>query len=85
MKVSETPHRVTLWKSGDIDYGHILSDGYGIPALVVGCPMANEFEKHTGSDEYGDRVKGISFDDCINCEFFDGFGLGQEIYCTYRK
>ena len=85
MKVRETPHRVTLWKNGDIDYGHVLSDGFGIPAVVVGCPMAKEFDKYTGKDEYGDKVKGISFDDCTDCEFFQGFGLGQEIYCTYEK
>ncbi len=33
------PHRITLWKNGHIDYGHILSDGYGIPAVVIGCPL----------------------------------------------
>lgn len=85
MSRREMPHRVTLWENEDIDYGHILSDGYGIPALVVGCPMEVEFDRYTGKDEYGDEVEGISFDDCMNCEFFDGFGLGQEICCTYKK
>jgi len=79
------PHRITLWKSGDIDYSHVLSDGYGIPAVVIGCPTEKKLKKYTGKDEYGDKVKGIAFDDCIDCEFFEGFGLGQEIFCTYGK
>ena len=81
----ETPHRVTLWENEDIDYGHVLSDGYGIPALALACPIAKTFERYVGKDEYGDMVEGISFDDCINCEFFQGFGLGQEIYCMYQS
>jgi len=83
------PHRMTLWTNGDgdmhIDYGHVLSDGYGIPAVVVGCPLQKRFRKYTGKDEYGGKVKGISFDDCSDCEFFEGFGFGQEIYCIYKK
>ena len=79
------PHRVTLWKNGHIDYGHILSDGYGIPAVVIGCPTERKFKKYTGKDEYGDKVRGVSFDDCTECEFFQEFGFGQEIYCTYEK
>jgi len=79
------PHRITLWKNGDIDYGHVLSDGYGIPAVVVGCPLQRRFREYAGADEYRDKVKGIGFDDCIDCKFFQGFGFGQEIYCTYRK
>lgn len=79
------PHRITLWKNEDIDYGHILSDGYGIPAIVVGCPLQKKLGKYAGKDEYGDKVKGISFDGCSDCESFEGFGFGQEIYCTYKK
>ncbi len=81
------PHRVTLWINGDgdIDYGHILSDGCGIPAVVVGCPMERQSKKYAGRDEYGNKVRGISFDDCIDCKFSEGFGFGQEIYCTYEK
>lgn len=79
------PHRVTLWKKGNIDYSHVLSDGYGIPAIVIGCPQEKKFEKFSGRNEDGDRVKGISFDDCIDCKFFRGFGLGQEIFCNYKK
>jgi len=85
MRKGEAPHRVTLWKNEDIDYGHSLSDGYGIPAVVVGCPIGKEFEKYAGKDEYGDKAKGVSFDDCIDCEFFEGFGLGQGILCTYES
>lgn len=83
------PQRVTLWRNRDgdihIDYGHVLSDGYGIPAVVVGCPLRKRFRKYAGKDKYGGKVKGISFDDCIDCGFFEGFGFGQEIYCTYKK
>ena len=79
------PHRITLWKNGHIDYGHILSDGYGIPAVVVGCPLRGKFRKYASKDEYGDKVRGISFDDCTECEFFEEFGFGQEIFCTYKK
>ena len=85
MRKREMPHRITLWNNGHIDYGHILSDGYGIPAVVVGCPLGKEFGKYVGKDEYGDKVKGISFDDCTDCEFFEEFGFGQEIFCTYEK
>lgn len=85
MKKGEMAHRITLWKNGDIDYRHVLSDGYGIPAVVVGCPMERKFKKYAGKDEYGDKVKGVSFDGCIDCEFFEGFGLGQEIFCTCGK
>jgi len=85
MRKREMPHRITLWEKGDIDYGHILSDGYGIPAVVVGCPRERKFKKYAGNDEYGDKVGGISFDDCSDCEFFQEFGFGQEIYCTYGK
>jgi len=85
------PHRVTLWKNEEIDYNHVLSDGYGIPAIVIGCPIERKFKEYAGEgeyageDEYGDEVKGIGFDDCTDCEFFEGFGFGQEIYCTYKK
>jgi len=79
------PHRITLWENGDIDYGHVLSDGYGIPAVVVGCLMGRKFKKYTGKDEYGDKVKGISFDDCIGCKFFEGCGLGQGVFCTCER
>jgi hypothetical protein len=85
MRKGEMPHRITLWRNGDIDYGHILSDGYGIPAVVVGCSLRKKFREYAGKDEYGDKVRGISFDDCIDCDFFEGFGSGQEIYCTYKK
>jgi len=85
MRKREMPHRITLCENGDIDYGHVLSDGYGIPAVVVECPMARKFKKYAGKDEYRDKVRGISFDDCIDCKFFEGFGFGQEIYCTYKK
>ena len=85
MRKRGMPHRITLWKNGDIDYGHLLSDGYGIPAVVIGCPMGRKFRKYAGKDEYGDKVKGISFDDCTDCEFFEEFGFGQEIFCTYEK
>jgi len=89
MKKGEMPHRITLWTSGDgnidIDYEHVLSDGYGIPAVVAGCPIGRKFKKYAGKNEYGDKVKGISFDDCTDCEFFEEFGFGQEIFCTYEK
>ncbi len=85
MTYREMPHRVTLWKNEDIDYEHALSDGFGIPAVVMGCPIEEEFDKYMGDDEYGDEVQGISFDECMGCEFFDGFGFGQEIYCTYKS
>jgi hypothetical protein len=85
MTTGEMPQRVTLWKNEDVDYEHILSDGYGIPAVVVDCPLRKKFRKYAGKDEYGDKVRGIGFDGCINCKFFGGFGFGQEIYCTYKK
>jgi hypothetical protein len=77
------PHRVTLWKGEEIDYKHMLSDGFGIPAVVTYCPCEKRMKRYSGKDEYGDRVKGTSFDDCVDCEFFQGFGFGQEIYCAY--
>ena len=64
MTYREIPHRVTLWKNGDIDYEHTLSDGFGIPAVVTGCPI-EEVDKYTGEDEYGEEVQGISFDECM--------------------
>ena len=85
MMIQEMPHRVTLWKNGGIDYGHILSDGYGIPAVVTGCPIEKKFKQYTGRDEYGDKVRGMSFDGCTDFGFFEGFGLGQEIYCNYER
>ncbi|MBE9513157.1 MAG: hypothetical protein IMY77_03785 [Chloroflexi bacterium] len=85
MNRKEVPHRVTLWENEDIDYNHVLSDGFGIPAVVISCPIESEFGKYTGKDEYAEEVEGISFDDCMDCGFFGGFGLGQEIYCTYKK
>lgn len=85
MRKGGMPHRITLWKNGHIDYGHILSDGYGIPAVVIGCPLRKKFRKYAGKDEYGDKVREISFDDCTECEFFEEFGFGQEIFCTYEK
>jgi len=85
MRKEGMPHRITLWRNGDIDYRHVLSDGYGIPAVVVGCPMTRKFKKYAGKDEYRDKVRGISFDDCTDCEFFEEFGFGQEIFCAYEK
>ena len=85
MNRKEVPHRVTLCENGDIDYNHILSDGFGIPAVVISCPIESEFEKYTGNDEYADKVEGISFDDCMDCEFFGGLGSGQEIDCIYER
>lgn len=90
MRKCMMPKRVTLWKGNEaegleINYEHILSDGFGIPAIVRGCPIAKKFPKYEGVDEYGNKVKGISFDDCSDCQFFEKFGFGQEIYCTYGK
>jgi len=90
MRKRGMPRRVTLWKGNEgegleINYEHTLSDGFGIPAIVVGCPITEKFVKYEGIDEYGYKVKGISFDDCTNCQFFEEFGFGQEIYCTYAK
>jgi hypothetical protein len=85
MKQREQPHRVTLWDEDEIDFEHELSDGFGIPALVIFCPLEDEGEIYSGVDEFGDKVEGISFDDCMSCEHFDGFGFGQEIYCSFER
>lgn len=82
--VLKRPYRITLWKNEEIDYRHPLSDGYGIPAVVINCPIENEFAIHQGRDEYGDKIKGISFDECSECRYFDSFGFGQEIICWYK-
>ena len=70
----------------EIDFEHELSDGFGIPSVVVGCPIESKFsEKYKGYDEYGDKIEGISFDDCESCPYFGGLGYGQEIICFYKK
>jgi len=84
------PHRVVLHKKinefeTEIDFGHELSDGFGIPAVVINCPIEKKFKKYKGFDEYGEKVEGISFDDCMDCPYFGGLGSGQEILCFYRN
>jgi len=84
------PERVTLWSRTktcgmEINYSHPLSDGYGIPAIVAGCPIQAMFSTHEGMDEYESRVEGISFDDCIDCAYFRGLDLSQAIMCEYRR
>jgi len=80
------PRRVTLWKLNkfgeyEIDYNHELSDGFGIPAVVVGCPLEHSFEIYSGIDECGDTVMGISFDECSCCPSFISLDLSQAIMC----
>lgn len=84
MKPKEIPYRVTLWKNGDVDYQHVLSDGFGIPAIVTSCPNGKKFKKYGGKDEDGERVKGIDFDECMECDYFQGLGFGDEIYCAHK-
>jgi len=86
----ESPHRIVLHKKinkfeTEVDFNHELSDGFGIPAIVVGCPIEERFRKYRGYDEYGDKVRGISFDKCMNCCYFGGLGSGQEIICFFNK
>lgn len=83
------PERVTLWRRTktcgmEINYSHPLSDGYGIPAIVVRCPIQPRFSNHDGMDEYGCGVEGISFDECIGCCYFGGLDLSQAIMCRYQ-
>jgi hypothetical protein len=82
MKKREQPHRITLWEDDEIDYNHELSDGFGIPAIVVFCPLDSDSDIYSGNDEFGDNVEGVSFDDCMSCEYFGGLGFGQEILCS---
>ena len=84
-----TPHRVVLYKKinefeVEVDFEHELSDGFGIPSIVINCPIEEKFEKYKGYDEYGEEVEGISFDECIDCPYFGGLGSGQEILCFYK-
>lgn len=83
------PHRVVLHKKlnefeVEIDFEYELSDGFGIPSIVIGCPIKDKFEKFKGYDEYSEEVEGINFDECMNCPYFGGLGFGQEILCFYK-
>lgn len=85
-----TPYRIVLHKKinefdFEVDFEHELSDGFGIPSIVINCPLEKKFEKYKGYDEYGEEVEGISFDECTNCSYFGGLGFGQEILCFYKK
>jgi len=84
------PHRIVVHRminefEVEIDFNHELSDGFGIPAVVVACPLEVKLKKYSGYDEYGNKVIGISFDECTNCSYFNGLGFGQEINCLYPK
>jgi hypothetical protein len=84
-----TPHRIVIHNKvnefeTEIDFGHVLSDGFGIPSVVIDCPLQSKFEKHKGCDEYGEKIRGINFDDCMECSCFGGLGFGQEIYCFFK-
>ena len=84
-----SPYRLVLHKKSNklemaIDWTHELSDGFGIPALVINCPLSKKFSTYRGNDEYGEEVKGISFDDCVDCSYFMQLGFGQEINCLFR-
>lgn len=84
------PYRVVLHKKinrfeTEIDFDHEISDGFGIPSIVVGCPLERKFRKYKGYNEYGEKVKGINFDECMDCEYFEGLGFGQEILCLYEE
>jgi len=86
----KTPYREVLYKKinryeTEIDFKHELSDGFGIPSIVVNCPLSRRFKKYQGYDEYGNKIKGIDFDECMDCPYFNGLGYGQEIYCLYEK
>jgi len=82
------PYRITLWRKNEgneiqIDFTHCLSNGFGIPAVVINCPIEKNFELYKGLNEYGEYVEGINFDECSSCKYFDSFGFGQEIYCMH--
>ena len=82
------PYRVVIHRKinkfeTEIDFEHELSDGFGIPSIVVDCPLKRKFKKYKGYDEYGDKVEGIDFDECMDCPYFGGLGFGQEILCFY--
>jgi hypothetical protein len=84
------PERVTLWgenADGDFEiyFGHPLSDGFGIPAVVVKCPNERNFTKHSGLTEYGDKVTGVSFDECSQCPYFLGLDFSQVIICKCNR
>jgi hypothetical protein len=86
----EKAHRVTLWRKNkegemEINFKHSLSDGFGIPAIVVGCPNKKIFNEHEGLDEYGSKVVGINFDECSECQYFDGLDFSQAIICKFMK
>jgi len=86
---NNTPHRIVMHKKinkfeTEIDFSYILSDGYGIPSIVIDCPLEDKFEKYKGYDEDGEKIRGISFDDCIECSYFGGLGFGQEINCFLK-
>lgn len=90
MKKGEKPYRVTLWARGangemEIDFKHPLSDGFGIPAVVVGCPQAKQLDKYDGLDECGEKVVGISFDECCDCPYFDSLDFSQAIICGQMR
>lgn len=86
----EGPERVTLWRENEegeleIDFNHPLSDGFGIPAIVIHCPIEAKFKKYSGIAQYGNRVIGISFDKCAqSCSYFDSLDFSQAIICKYR-
>lgn len=84
------PHRIVVHRKinefeTEVDFEHELSDGFGIPAIVINCPLESKFEKHKGYDEYGEEIEGINFDECMDCPYFGELGFGQEILCFYGK
>lgn len=87
--INNSPHRIVIHKKinkfeTEVHFSHMLSDGYGIPSVVIDCPLKSKFEKYKGYDEYGNKIRGINFDDCIECSYFGGLGFGQEIYCFFK-
>ena len=87
----ERPERVTLWRENEggeleIDFKHPLSDGFGIPAVVINCPIETRFKVYAGIDQYGNKVRGVSFDECAqSCCCFDCLDFSQAIICRYGR
>ena len=88
--LENNPYRIVLHEKvgeceTEIFWGHELSDGFGIPSIVINCPSKRKNKIYSGYDEYGDEVSGIDFDVCSDCKYFGELGFGQEIVCFHRK